>query len=148
MIFTLTIATTFHFAISIHHQPAQCFQIASVLNSLFLITLPIISRLHFKLLKNTYNLHNLSSILHLQTLLTTCCHNPYIAANLSYLEFPQDTLISHDSRLYYMLIPFPGVAFLTDMFQLILQDPLQIQSSLRRFLQCPQAVNIAVIFDF
>ena len=116
--------------------------------SLFLITLPIISRLHFKLLKNAYNLHNLSSILHLQTLLTTCCHNPYTAAKLSYLEFPQDTLISHDSRLYYVLIPFPGVAFLTDMFQLILQDRLQIQSSLRRFLQLPQAANIAVIFDF
>ena len=71
----------------------------------FLITLPIISRLHFK---NADDLHNLSSKLHFHALLTTCCHNPYITAKLSYLKLPQDTLISRDFRLYYTLISFSG----------------------------------------
>ena len=65
----------------------ESFQIASVIKPL-----PFLQpRLHLKLFKDAYGtLHDLSSTLHLQTLLTTCCHNLSPPAKLISLEFPKD----------------------------------------------------------
>ena len=109
-----------------------------------LITLPIISRLHFK---NADDLDNLSSNSiskhcwpHAVTIpilqLSWAFEIPSRHLDLSWL---QAVLHTH----FFFWRPFPF-----DMFQHILQDPLQILFSLRSFLQLPQAVHISVIFDF